>query len=369
MRTIDELTDLEGKRVLVRIDTDVDLEHGHVGDDSRLKAAIPTIRYLLDKGAQLTLIGHLGRPKGQVVEELSLKAVAHHLAHLLVPKAHPRTVHTEESSRVLVTQYQLAKGITLYENLRFDPGEDANDSSFATQLTEGHDYFVNESFAAVHRAAASTVGVAANLPSYAGLRLADELAHLNLVKESPVQPFTLIVGGAKIEEKLGLLEYLIPKVKFVLTGGVPANIFLKAKGVDIKKSKQEPELDETAKKLLEQYGDKIVVPTDYSWSNDMIVDVGPQTTREYQRIIAESQTIFWAGTLGVVENEQFAQGSKQVAEALARHNGTRIVGGGDTASALKRFKLENKMSFVSTGGGAALEYLAGNELPGVAALR
>jgi phosphoglycerate kinase len=369
VRDIQQLPDLDGKKVLVRIDTDVDIEHGHVIDDSRLRAAIPTIKLLLKKGATVTLIGHLGRPKGEVSNDFTLKPVASHMAHLLVPHAHPKTLHTEAESPVVKTQYKLAKQITLYENLRFDLGEEKDDPIFAAQLADGHDYYVNESFAAVHRAAASTVGITKLLPAYAGLRLVDELAHLNLIKDNPVRPFALIVGGAKIEEKLGLLEYLIPKVNFVLTGGVPANIFLKAKGVDIKKSKQEAGMDEMAKQLLQgQYADKIVLPTDYVWDNGMIVDVGPRTAAAYSSIIEESATIFWAGTLGMVEKAEFAQGSRRIAEAMAHHGGTRIVGGGDTASALKRFTLENKMSFVSTGGGAALEYLAGNNLPGLTAL-
>lgn len=369
MQDITHMPDLTGKKVLVRIDTDVDVEHGHVIDDSRLRAALPTIKELLKQGAEITLVGHMGRPKGKLSEELRLAPVARQLAHLLIPHAHAKTITTDAISPVVATQYQLAKHIVLYENLRFDPGEEADSPDFAAVLAEGHDYYVNESFATTHRAAASTVGITKLLPSYAGLRLVDELAHLNLVKDNPTRPFTLIVGGAKIEEKLGLLQYLIPKINFILTGGVPANIFLKAQGVDIKKSKQEPAMDEAAQQLLQQYGDKIKIPTDYSWDNGMIMDIGPKTTAEYLKVIDQSQTIFWAGTLGVVEKVEFAHGSKAIAEALAKHPGARIVGGGDTSSALKRFKLESKMSFVSTGGGAALEYLAGKSLPGVVALQ
>lgn len=369
MRDITHLKDLEGKRILVRIDTDVEVEHGHIVDDSRLRAALPTVRYLMEKGAQVTLIGHMGRPKGKVVEELSLAPVATHLTHLLIPHAHCRTIAAKTDSPVTDTQYQLGKGVVLYENLRFDQGEESNEPEFVNLLAARHDYYVNESFATAHRAAASTVGIAEKLPSYAGLRLVDEAAHLNLIKDTPAHPFTLIVGGAKLEEKLGLLEHLLPKVDYILTGGVPANVFLKATGIDIKKSKQEPEYDKSAEKLLHgPSSEKLVLPTDFLWGSDMILDIGPDTAREYQKIIHASKTIFWAGTLGMVEDERFAEGSRQVAKALARHEGVRIVGGGDTAAALKRFKLEDKMSFVSTGGGAALEYLAGKDLPGIGVL-
>lgn len=369
MRDIHHMPSLDQKRVLVRIDTDLDLSHNQVIDDSRLRAALPTIRYLLLQGAVVTLIGHLGRPKGHIDDALRLEPVARCLAHLLVPHAHSRTVATGAASPVMATYYQLAERIILYENLRFDPGEEQDSADFATLLATGHDYYVNESFATTHRAAASTVGITKLLPSFAGLRLVDELAHLQLIKDNPSQPFTLIVGGAKIEEKLGLIQYLTPKIKYFLTGGVPANIFLKAKGVDIKKSKQEPAMDEQAEKLLTgPHGQQILVPDDYVWHNGMIVDIGPKTVARYLEVIEQSETIFWAGTLGVVEQEPFGEGSKKIAEALAKHKGVRIVGGGDTASALKRFKLVDKMSFVSTGGGAALEYLSGKSLPGVEAL-
>lgn len=370
MKTLNDIRDLTDKNILVRIDTDVDVVHGKIVDDSRLRAALPTIRFLLDKGAAVTLMGHMGRPKGKVDEALSLHEVASHLTHLLIPHAHCHKVETEEKSPVLATQYHLGKDLILLENLRFDPGEEVNDPSFAKQLAEGHDYFVNESFATCHREAASTVGVAKLLPSYAGLRLMDEIAHLNLVKETPQRPLTLIVGGAKVEEKLGLLDYLLPKVDHVLTGGVVANIFLKAQGVDIKKSKEEVGFDELARELLNgDHRHKILVPTDYVWDRDMIVDIGPETVAAFVRAIKESETIFWAGTMGVVEEPRFAIGSKKLAEAMAHHRGMRMVGGGDTGTALKIFGLESKMSFISTGGGAALEYLAGKELPGVAALR
>ncbi len=370
MRDITELKDLDGKHVLVRIDTDVDIVHDEVVDDYRLKAALPTIRHLAKEGATITLIGHMGRPDGKVDAALRLKPVARRLAHLLVPGSHLHTLEHKHESPVLATHYQLAKNVILLENLRFDPGEEANEPEFVALLTAGQDYFVNESFATVHREAASTVGVAKKLPSYAGLRLIDELAHLNLITHSPGRPFTLIVGGAKMEEKLGLLAGLLSKVDHVLVGGVVANTFADAEGIDIKKSLVDSKFLGQASELLDDRDiKKIQLPLDYSWDHDQIVDIGSQTISEYTKILKESKTIFWAGSLGKAEDERFAIGTKKIAQVLAEHEGLTIVGGGDTTAALQQFHLLNKVSFASTGGGAALEYVAGKTLPGLAVLR
>lgn len=377
MRDLASLHPLADKAVLVRIDTDIDVVHGEVVDDYRLKAALPTIRYLIDRGSTLTLIGHRDRPAGQVVPELRLKPAAHRLAHLLVPQAYPTVVQQPAASPVLATSYRLNKKVQLYENLRFDAGEEANEPEFARLLAAGHDYYVNESFAAVHRRAASTVGIGKLLPSAAGLRLIDELAHLDLINQSPKRPLTLIVGGAKLKEKLGLLASLLPKVDHVLTGGVVANLLLQVKGVDIKQSKIEKEWLPAAERLLASSGGKnpagpasakIILPLDYVWHNDKIVDLGVATLVTYAQLIEQSQTIFWAGSLGLAEDHRFAAATQQVAQQLARHSGIRMVGGGDTVAALERFHLLHRMSFVSTGGGAALEYLAGRQLPGLTVL-
>lgn len=377
MKSLTSLTDLDAKSVLVRIDTDVDVKGTRVVDDSRLRAALPTIRYLTKAGACVTLIGYRGRPKGRVDETLSLRPVAQALAHLLVHGGRSLVQHEKAESPVLATRYRLAKNVELLENSRFDPGEDSNEPEFAALLADGHDYFVNESFATAHRTVASNVGVAKKLPAYAGLRLIDELAHLDLL-HSPKRPFTLIVGGAKVEEKLGLLEFLLDKADHVLTGGVTANILLEADGMDIAKSKDDPTFVTPAKKLLEKahslaaQGDPdpaILLPIDVIWDdNQRIVDIGPRTIARYKAVIAESETIFWAGSLGVAEMPAYAKGTKAIAEALADHKGVRMIGGGDTAADLKRLGLEKKMSFISVGGGAALEYLAGKKLPGLVAL-
>lgn len=369
MRELTALGHIAGKNVLVRIDTDIELSHGHVTDDYRLKAALPTIRWLIGKEANITLIGHLGRPAGQVVAELSLKSVAAQLSQLLVPHTYPTITHQPADSPVFATVYRLAKGIRLLENLRFDPGEEANEPEFVRLLAAEQDYYVNESFAAVHRKAASTVGVAKALPSYAGLRVSDELTHLDLISKEPERPFTLIVGGAKVEEKLGLLDHFLPHVDHVLTGGLVANMLLRARGVPIKDSKIEPKLMPLAEMLVEKKAaGKMVLPIDYVWHQDRIVDLGSATVAAYNQLIQESETIFWAGSLGVAEDERFAVATLKVAQQLARHRGVRIVGGGDTVAALQRFHLLDRMSFVSTGGGAALEYLAGKKLPGLSVL-
>jgi phosphoglycerate kinase len=373
MQDVKHIHDLDGKSVLVRIDTDVEVVHGKVVDDYRLTAALPTIRYLVKEGASVTLIGHMGRPKGKVVDDLRLTAVARHFTRLLVPGSEVKVHHDQKKgaeSPIFGTTYQLGRDVVLLENLRFDPGEEDNEAEFVHLLADGHDYFVNESFATAHREAASTVGVAKKLPSYAGLRLVDEIAHLQLLTQSPDRPLTLIVGGAKVEEKLGLLTHLLPKVDHVLTGGVVTNILLDTQGVDVKKSKLEPGFTELSKELLkkDETDHKILIPTDYVWDMDRIVDIGMQTVMTYKKVLADSKTIFWAGSLGVAEDERFAHGTKAIAEFLAEHKGVRMIGGGDTATALGRFKLLDKMSFVSTGGGAALEYLAGKKLPGIEVL-
>ncbi len=379
MRQLNDLKKLDGCSVLVRIDTDVDVIAGRIVDDYRLRAALSTIRHLLGKGAEVTLIGHRGRPEGKVNPTLALKPIAKRLCHLLVPQAEVKLIKpvTDRStdSPVWQTQYQLGHKVRLLENLRFDPGEEANEPEFVQLLAAGQTAFVNESFATAHRTAASTVGISEKLPSYAGLRLVDELAHLNLVKDSPAHPFILIVGGAKVPEKLGLLEHFLPKVDYVLTGGVVANMLLAATGVDVKKSKVDRAYLDLAKQLIKHRYDpatgqgKIVIPLDSLWNNDQILDIGSDTVKLYAKLLLGSKTVFWAGDMGYAEDKRFAAGTQHLAELLAlRHQGLRMVGGGDTAAALKQLQLVDKIDFVSTGGGAALEYLSGKPLPGLKVL-
>lgn len=370
MRSLKELIVKPGQSVLVRVDTDVALDGAKVLDDYRLKAAIPTIVHLRQVGATVILVGHLGRPNGKVKQSLSLAPVARRLARLLVPGGRVISHQAPRSaSPIFASFWTLANGVTLLENLRFDRGEDENEPEFAALLAAGQSAFVNESFASAHRATASTVGVAEKIPAYAGLRFVDELAHLALLSQSPARPFTLIVGGVKVKEKLGLLKHFIKQVDYILTGGVVANMLLLASGVDVKDSVIEPELMSEARQLMASpMAKKIILPEDYIWRGNKIVDIGPLTAESYVTHLEKSETVFWAGTLGVAEEEKFAQGTLVVAEALAKHKGMRMIGGGDTATALAQFGLMAKMSFVSTGGGAALEYLAGHKLPALAVL-
>lgn len=370
LKKVDTLTDLDGKSVLMRIDTDVDVVHGHVVDDYRLKAALPSIRYLHQQGAKLTLIGQLSRPGGKVDPELRLKPVADRLAHLLVPRGQSHVHHNPKATSPIWQQtYQLAKDVVLLENIRFDPGEESNDPEFAKELAAGHNYFVNESFAVIHRDAASITGITELLPSYAGFRLVDELTHLDLLRHQPESPYVLIVGGAKMKEKLGLLETLIDRVDAVLTGGVVANMLLAADGVAIKDSKIEASLMDSAKSVLKKGRSKILLPTDYLWDGEMIADIGPETIDRYIQILHGAKTVFWAGCLGVTEEVTYAKGTEKIGRFLAHQtDAVRMIGGGDTATALAQWKLLHTFDFVSTGGGAALEYLAGHQLPGLEAL-
>lgn len=365
-----------GARALVRIDADLELDgNGHIIDDWRLQAALPTLKLLSQSDQIITLISHLGRPAGRRVEKLRLLPIARRLTKLLTGYSRPRLVrHQPESveSPIFETQYQLCQNIRLLENLRFDASEEANERALARILTQQADYFVNESFGTAHRQSVSTVGVAELIPSYLGLRFAEELAHLNLLKEGSSQrrPHLLIIGGAKLPEKLGLLPELAKLADRILIGGVVANVFLEAKGVEIGRSVSDPEYLPLAKKLLAdpEFAAKLSLPSDYHFESNRIVDLGPKTIQEYSQAIAEAGLVFWAGSLGICEQPSSAVGSRALAEALAKSRAIKLIGGGDTATDLARFKLLEAMDYVSTGGGAALTYLANQPLPAYLAL-
>ncbi|TSC65772.1 MAG: phosphoglycerate kinase [Candidatus Berkelbacteria bacterium Gr01-1014_85] len=365
-----------GQRALVRIDADLELDkNGQLVDDWRLKAALPTLKLLSQADQQLTLITHLGRPNGRRMADLRLLPIARRLTALLTGYSRPRIVrHQPEAveSPIFETQYQLCQNIRLLENLRFDASEEANERGLARLLTEQVDYFVNESFGTAHRQSVSTSGVAGLVPSYLGLRFAEELAHLNLLKEGSSQrrPHLLIIGGAKLPEKLGLLPELAKLADRILLGGVVANVFLEAKGEDIGRSVSDPDYLPLAKKLLAdpEFAAKLSLPTDYQIEDDRIVDLGPRTIQQYIEAINEAGLVFWAGSLGICEQPSSAVGSQALARALADAKAIKLIGGGDTATDLARFKLLDKMDYVSTGGGAALTYLANQPLPAYQAL-
>jgi phosphoglycerate kinase len=393
---MDKLTirdfDPAGKRVLLRVDFNVPIEDGKVKDDTRIRAALPTIGYLLSKGASLVLMSHLGRPKGKVVESARLRPVAERLSALL-----GRPVPVTGDALGIGTRDAVARlkpgQLLLLENLRFHAEEEANDHGYAETLASYGDVYVNDAFGSAHRAHASTAGVVQHLPAYAGLLMEAEINALSKLLEAPGRPFAAVIGGAKVSGKLGVLENLMSKVDALLIGGGMANTFLVAQGHTVGKSLLERELVEDAARILELAERKavqIVLPVDVvvakevtrgaehkvvpihkipnSWS---IVDLGPASTEAFTQALEPMQTVLWNGPLGVFEVPTFGDGTRAIARFLAGRadaGATVIVGGGDSVAALEELSLTDKMTHVSTGGGATLEFLEGRELPGVAVL-
>jgi phosphoglycerate kinase len=381
--------DAAGKRVLVRCDFNVPLEDGRITDDRRITEALPTINRLRDQGAVVILASHLGRPKG-VDPALSLAPVAARLTELLgapVPLL-PDSVGPAVVAAVAAAQ---PGDVLLLENVRFRPEEEANDPTFAAQLASLADVYVNDAFGTAHRAHASTEGVAHILPGYAGLLIEKEIAHLGQAMESPKRPFVAIMGGSKVKDKIALIDNLLPKVDRLLIGGGMTYTFLKAQGLEIGKSILDASSLDYAARLLAEYPEKIVLATDIVASdafsadaNTKVVavndipadqeglDIGPDTARHFAEIIEAAGTVLWNGPVGVFELAPFQNGTRTVAAAMAAatDNGAiTIVGGGDSAAAIEIFGFADRVSHVSTGGGASLEFLEGKILPGIAALQ
>jgi phosphoglycerate kinase len=391
--SIRDLTDAQvrGQRVLVRVDFNVPLDsERRVTDDTRIRAALPTIQYLVDRGARVILLSHLGRPKGKADVRYSLSPVAARLGELLtVPVRFVEATDTEDA--VQATHTVAAGSVLLLENTRFLPGEEANDQGLARALAKLGDVFVNDAFGAAHRAHASTEGVAHVLrPAVAGFLMEKELDYLGQALAEPTRPFVAILGGAKISGKIDVIAHLLPKVDGMLIGGAMASTFYQAMGLGVGTSLVEPDRVTMAKELLATAGARLTlphdavvapaldqpsrahaVPRDHIPPTEAMYDIGPRTAESYGRAIATAKTVIWNGPMGVFETPPFDAGTLAVARAMAAATATgttTIVGGGDSAAAVTQAGLESQMSHVSTGGGAALEFLEGKTLPGVAAL-
>ena len=371
---LEDLPDVSGKRVLVRCDYNVPITRSESGptidDDLRIRAALPTLRWLQERGAIVTACSHLGRPKGAPDPKYSMDPVRARLA-------------------------ELAPGVALLDNLRFNAGEEGNDPAFVAELIADQDLYVDDAFGAAHRSHASIVGPPAYLPSAAGRLLAKEVEVLGGLLHSPKRPFICVLGGSKVSDKLAVISALLPKVDQLLIGGGMCFTFLAAKGFAIGGSLFEPDMVDTCKRLLAEAGDKIVLPHDLTalspdgqFGSDAAkrsgevrqvgvslpegwkgLDIGPGTAAQFGDLLLEARTVFWNGPMGVFEDDRFASGTQAVAQAMADTKAFTIVGGGDSAAALAKFKLDDEVDHVSTGGGASLEYLEQGDLPGLAALR
>ena len=387
MKALFTEVDVKGRRVVVREDFNVPLRDGHVGDDTRIRAALPTLRGLARRGARVVALSHLGRPKGRVISELSLRPVAERLRQLLGgqvsfaddcvgPVAHAAAAALKDGD------------VLLLENVRFHPGDESNDPDFATQLSALGELYVNDAFACAHRAHASVVGIADRLPAYAGYLMVDELAALHRALDAPARPLVAIVGGVKVSTKAGLLRHLLGRVDCLLVGGAMANTFWKALGREVGASVVEEDALDEARRVWDLAAGKLVLPVDAVCARApeagqemrickvdaippgwMVLDTGPGTRKLFAERVDHAGTIVWNGPVGVSEVPEFSEGTRALGLAVAASGAFSLVGGGDTAAAVHVLGLEGRYSHVSTGGGATLEYLEGRKLPGVAVLR
>ena len=381
---------VRGKKVLVRVDFNVPLNADRrITDDKRIRESLPTIRYLLEEKARVILISHLGRPKGKVVDDLRLDPMAKRLSELLGKAVKKLDESMGDSVRTAVED--MADGdVIILENIRFYPQEEKNEKEFAQKLSELGDLFVLDAFGTAHRAHASTVGLAAYLPAVAGLLMEKEITVLGRALENPAQPFVAIIGGAKVSDKIAVLDNLLEIADTLLIGGGMANTFLKAKGYSVGTSLLEEDKVDTAGMLLkkaESLGKRLLLPVDVVIAEQMkeaasvrtvkaesipdgwmALDIGDETRRIFAEYILQAQTVIWNGPMGVFEMEPFSEGTRQITAAVAGCAGTTIVGGGDSAAAVEKFGRADDITHISTGGGASLEFMEGKVLPGVAAL-
>jgi phosphoglycerate kinase len=378
--------DVKGKKVLVRVDFNVPIKDGVVGDDTRIRAALPTINYLLENGAAVILCSHLGRPKDSPDPVFSLKPVADYLDQLLETDVKFAEDCVGEKAETAAAALQPGQVLVL-ENTRFHAGEKKNDPEMGKQLAALADLYVNDAFGSAHRAHASTAGVAEHLPAAAGFLLEKEIKYLGNAIADPERPFVAILGGAKVSDKIGVIENLLTSADRILIGGGMANTFFKAQGYEMADSLVEEDVLETAKALLDQAGEKLVLPVDAVIADAFdaaanaktmevgdvpagwrILDIGPRTVALFSEIVAGAGTVVWNGPMGVFEFEPFAKGTFAIAQAVAESGATGIIGGGDSVAAVNKSGLQDKITHISTGGGASLEMLEGKLLPGLAAL-
>lgn len=381
--------ELAGKRVFCRVDFNVPMQDGVITDDTRIRAAVPTIRFMMEAGAKVILASHFGRPKGQVVEEMRLTPVAAHLSSLLGNDV--RKLEDCQGADVEAAVERMESGdVILLENVRFHAGEEKNDPELAKSFAALADLFVNDAFGTAHRAHASTAGIAEYIPAVAGLLMEKEIRFMGGALSNPERPFTAIVGGAKVKDKIAVIENLLTKVDHLIIGGGMANTFLKAQGYGIGASLCEDDKLDLARTLMEQAkerGVQLLMPVDVVVADRfaadaekqvvaidaipdgwMALDIGPKTVEQYHSVIVDSKTVVWNGPMGVFEMDAFAGGTIGVAKAMAACSGTTIIGGGDSVAAVEKAGVAEQMTHISTGGGASLEFMEGKELPGVAVL-
>jgi phosphoglycerate kinase len=388
-KTISDI-DLHGKRVIMRVDFNVPLDsEGQITDDTRIRAALPTIEYIIGQATKLVLMSHLGRPRGQVKEELRLAPVGKRLSELLGKEVIVCRGSIGEETQKIISGMQKTD-VALLENLRFHKEEEANDSGFAKELAQYADIYVNDAFGTAHRAHASTEGIAKLLPAYAGFLMEKEINFLGKLLYSPEHPYIAVIGGAKVSTKIGVLDKLIDRVEVLAIGGGMCYTFLKAKGFEVGNSLVETDKVNLAFELVKKAVEKnikLLLPLDHvvadkaeedakirivdtnAIPSDMIgLDIGPKSVRAFKKEIKQGKTVLWNGPMGVFEIEKFSKGTRQLAKALASSHGTTVIGGGDSVAAVNSAGLSDRITHVSTGGGAALEFLEGKELPGVVAL-
>ena len=379
--------DVRGKRMLVRVDFNVPVEDGEITDDTRIRRTLPTIRHLLSEGAYPILISHLDRPGGRRDPENAMDPVAKRLEELLEAPVLKLDDAIGEEVEEALDNWEVEGGVVLLENSRFYPGETDNDPEFAEQLASLADLYVDDAFGAAHRAHATTVGVAERLPGAVGFLLEEELDNLDEVLQDPEHPFVAIIGGAKVSDKVGVIESLLNTADTLLVGGAMCFTFFKAQGYEVGNSLIEEEYLEEAKRLIDEAGERLVLPVDVVVAEEieedspsqtvkaeeipaemMGLDIGPETVEKFREPIKNARIIFWNGPMGIFEMDAFAAGTEGVARAVAESEANSIVGGGDSVAAVAGLGLEEEMGFISTGGGASLEYVEGKKLPGVAVL-